>query len=663
MRGKYTLREVPDPTDNLTAEELAMPNPRPRRKLRLVVEKQVDNRLKRGNSGDAPPLGRELVCDEDIFICIQREHLESGHKGGTGVYNNAKQRYAIPRYLVRIYVKICPVCKLKNKRRQPDGILHPIKVIGFWDRAIVDFFEMPKAWGPCPRMEWLPGWKWNESSGELERVWYWEQAVHVCRYEKKIPDPEFPGCYKTVFVTDVIPRFWAFVLAIKDHYTRFLILEACESKCAGEVADRLREKFAYFGACTILSCDNGSEFKNDIMKVLMAAYPNSSIAYGKPYTPEHQGSVERANRDSKPTLEAICYERRNQNAEDWANWALAIPDAMESHNSMKFANGHKMTPIEAMTGRRPSRRPLGIEPPSDPTRPYTEKDIEDLLGVANMEEVNRVCDDMAKYEEDIANALLQRAESPLLKDIPVFYVIDQFVRAFGNVQACARLAVYRDQMKACAEKQGAGPVIYSIGDRVAVLVKQLGMHVLLQARVPGIVTEVVDVRHGLYTIRTMAGFIDTPIQGAQLINMNLVGGMQTIWKTIEENRANNIMNGTVPLMTAFKSFCGQAPGLDVDPCKCRDGCLPEKCGCFTSGLVCCSSCQCSKYGCKNKRERIYPETASVGEKIIPRQRGATAESIVADNATADGPVDDKYGPIPSVDGIRRVTRRLSSCEF
>eukprot|EP00741_Cyanophora_paradoxa_P007435 tig00001128_g7191.t1 len=281
MRGKYTLREVPDPTDNLTAEELAMPNPRPRRKLRLVVEKQVDNRLKRGNSGDAPPLGRELVCDEDIFICIQREHLESGHKGGTGVYNNAKQRYAIPRYLVRIYVKICPVCKLKNKRRQPDGILHPIK-----------------AWGPCPRMEWLPGWKWNESSGELERVWYWEQAVHVCRYEKKIPDPEFPGCYKTVFVTDVIPRFWAFVLAIKDHYTRFLILEACESKCAGEVADRLREKFAYFGACTILSCDNGSEFKNDIMKVLMAAYPNSSIAYGKPYTPEHQGS----------------------NAEDWANW-------------------------------------------------------------------------------------------------------------------------------------------------------------------------------------------------------------------------------------------------------------------------------------------------------------------------------------------------------
>eukprot|EP00741_Cyanophora_paradoxa_P007436 tig00001128_g7192.t1 len=301
---------------------------------------------------------------------------------------------------------------------------------------------------------------------------------------------------------------------------------------------------------------------------------------------------------------------------------------MESHNSMKFANGHKMTPIEAMTGRRPSRRPLGIEPPSDPTRPYTEKDIEDLLGVANMEEVNRVCDDMAKYEEDIANALLQRAESPLLKDIPVFYVIDQFVRAFGNVQACARLAVYRDQMKACAEKQGAGPVIYSIGDRVAVLVKQLGMHVLLQARVPGIVTEVVDVRHGLYTIRTMAGFIDTPIQGAQLINMNLVGGMQTIWKTIEENR----------------------PGLDVDPCKCRDGCLPEKCGCFTSGLVCCSSCQCSKYGCKNKRERIYPETASVGEKIIPRQRGATAESIVADNATADGPVDDKYGPIPSVDG-------------
>eukprot|EP00741_Cyanophora_paradoxa_P020220 tig00000219_g19518.t1 len=171
MRGKYTLREVPDPTDNLTAEELAMPNPRPRRKLRLVVEKQVDNRLKRGNSGDAPPLGRELVCDEDIFICIQREHLESGHKGGTGVYNNAKQRYAIPRYLVRIYVKICPVCKLKNKRRQPDGILHPIK-------------------------------------------------------------------------------------------------------------------------------------------------------------------------------------------------------AMESHNSMKFVNGHKMTPIEAMTGRRPSRRPLGIEPPSDPTRPH-----------------------------------------------------------------------------------------------------------------------------------------------------------------------------------------------------------------------------------------------------------------------------------------------------
>ena len=59
--------------------------------------------------------------------------------------------------------------------------------------------------------------------------------------------------------------FFRFIMTYQDHFTKFVILRALESKCAEEVADKLLDIFCDIACPDILHSDNGREFQNSVM--------------------------------------------------------------------------------------------------------------------------------------------------------------------------------------------------------------------------------------------------------------------------------------------------------------------------------------------------------------------------------------------------------------
>ena len=68
------------------------------------------------------------------------------------------------------------------------------------------------------------------------------------------------------------------------------------------------------GAPTILQSDNGSEFTANIITELKQLWPDMKLVHGKPRHPQSQGSVERANGDTKDMLVAWLSDN---NFKDW----------------------------------------------------------------------------------------------------------------------------------------------------------------------------------------------------------------------------------------------------------------------------------------------------------------------------------------------------------
>ncbi|XP_047499488.1 uncharacterized protein LOC125045932 [Penaeus chinensis] len=80
-----------------------------------------------------------------------------------------------------------------------------------------------------------------------------------------------------------------------------------------EVAFQLVDIFLLMGAPAVLQSDNGSEFTSRVIAELKEMWPSLTMVHGKPRHPQSQGSVERANSDSKD-----IYVRRSYNNNKFA---------------------------------------------------------------------------------------------------------------------------------------------------------------------------------------------------------------------------------------------------------------------------------------------------------------------------------------------------------
>lgn len=161
----------------------------------------------------------QVALIEDYYFTIKKFH----NKTHSGICNTQatiqKHRACLPRDMIQQFIKTCPTCNLKQSQTvQPR--LKPIKSENFWERVQLDLVDM--------RSENSNGYKWI--------------AHAMC------------------------------------HFTKFHILWPMKNKSAVDVSEGLKTfVLPYFGLPKILQCDNGTEFKNQLVKELVKQWAGNFL--------------------------------------------------------------------------------------------------------------------------------------------------------------------------------------------------------------------------------------------------------------------------------------------------------------------------------------------------------------------------------------------------
>ena len=96
------------------------------------------------------------------------------------------------------------------------------------------------------------------------------------------------------FLLQLSKNGFSYVLVAKCLFTRYTFLRPIMTKTANNIAQALLEIFTAFGSPSIIISDNGTEFKNVIVKSLDELL-KISHTFTVPYNPRTNGSAERAS--------------------------------------------------------------------------------------------------------------------------------------------------------------------------------------------------------------------------------------------------------------------------------------------------------------------------------------------------------------------------------
>ena len=139
-----------------------------------------------------------------------------------------------------------------------------------------------------------------------------------------------------------------YVLVCLDVASRFVWLRPLQNEAAATIAQAFLQIFSEFGTPRILSSDNGSEFRNDVMSGLAKLFETKQT-FSAPYNPEANGATERHVSTAK-----LCLRKMLQG--NTVGWDLLLPAVQASINS-KLAPVTKTAPSMLMLGR--TLRPQG----------------------------------------------------------------------------------------------------------------------------------------------------------------------------------------------------------------------------------------------------------------------------------------------------------------
>lgn len=165
-------------------------------------------------------------------------HLELGHSSRDKMKIHMAAKYNIPRWAITIFLKLCLRYKRERMIPQKGMVVRPIYADSFFlQRAQIDLLDLQ------------------------------------CK-----PD-----------------RDYYYIFHFQDFLTKFCFLAPLKEKSALEVTKILETIFLTIRAPQILQCDNGSEFKNRLVRELAADWPKCKIIHSRPRHPQSQGSIEKAN--------------------------------------------------------------------------------------------------------------------------------------------------------------------------------------------------------------------------------------------------------------------------------------------------------------------------------------------------------------------------------
>ena len=94
---------------------------------------------------------QQVCCREDAFDSIHTIHTEHGHIKALGLYRAVQSLHgnSIPKWVVEMYVKLCPLCQRNRPRKTSSAGHQPILTKGFGSRAQVCLALAPASF-PCP---------------------------------------------------------------------------------------------------------------------------------------------------------------------------------------------------------------------------------------------------------------------------------------------------------------------------------------------------------------------------------------------------------------------------------------------------------------------------------------------------------------------------------
>jgi transposase InsO family protein len=206
---------------------------------------------------------RKVPRLSDVYDILVSRHQESGHAGALATYKRiCDEFHGVPKAMVEAFVAQCQECIRKHAAAAAQRTaVKAIRVQEFRERAHLDLVSMER----------LPG-----------------------------------GSTKN----------YRYILHYVDGFTRFSILRALHHKTAEEVTAAVLEIFLTFGAPRILHTDNGKEFLNEWLEALCTRFLVRMVK-GKPYKPNVNGRVEKANRTMKDKIKVWISARMSIADLDW----------------------------------------------------------------------------------------------------------------------------------------------------------------------------------------------------------------------------------------------------------------------------------------------------------------------------------------------------------
>ncbi|GMF33910.1 unnamed protein product [Phytophthora fragariaefolia] len=134
---------------------------------------------------------------------------------------------------------------------------------------------------------------------------------------------------------------YAYLLVMKDDATHYCELVPCVVPTSTVTAQAIMDWHSRFGAPGLWISDNGSHFKNEVVKEVskrLNAHQNFTLAY----SPWINGSVERLNKDIIQVLRVLCLEYNV----DIKDWTYFVPTLQTNPNHTPVPSLGNHAPME-----------------------------------------------------------------------------------------------------------------------------------------------------------------------------------------------------------------------------------------------------------------------------------------------------------------------------
>ena len=248
---------------------------------------------------------RQVAKYKDIFNIIHEKHYGTmSHRCYSVIWNSLKETWwNISEIDCSVFQDLCKHCQTKQpKAKKHKGSVKSIRTSSYRDRFQIDLIS------------------------------YKEQA-----------------CYD--FPDDIELRIlYKYILAMRDHFSRFIILRPLQSKSAKLIARELASMFSIIGFPLLLQTDNGSEFiAEEVIQELNMITPYAHTVRGRVRTPRDQGSVERGNRMIKELIDKTVPAMKEDGLAN-ANWVNALPRVMTACNAGRNKGADEASPYEILFG-------------------------------------------------------------------------------------------------------------------------------------------------------------------------------------------------------------------------------------------------------------------------------------------------------------------------